>query len=98
MVGTVMIIVAGHVQVAPEGREAYLRDCIAVVNAGRAADGCLDFAISPDLVDPGRINIHERWTARPELEAFRGSGPPPTQQDAMLAIAVEEFEVAEARQ
>lgn len=88
-----MIIVAGHIQVDPAGRDAYLRDCVAVVEAGRAADGCLDFAISPDLVDAGRINVHERWTARAELEAFRGSGPPPTQQDAMLAIEVEEYDV-----
>ena len=51
-----MIIVAGHVIVDPEQRESYLTDCVSVVEQARRAPGCLDFAITGDLVDPGRID------------------------------------------
>ena len=58
------IVVAGHLIVDPAGRAAYLADCREVVRQARLAAGCLDFAISADLLDPGRINIFERWESR----------------------------------
>jgi quinol monooxygenase YgiN len=49
-----MIIVAGHITVDPEQRESYLAGCMSVVEKARRADGCLDFAITADLLDPER--------------------------------------------
>ena len=37
----------------------------------RTTAGCLDFAQSPDPLDPGRINIFERWESAADLQAFR---------------------------
>ncbi len=88
-----MIIVAGHIAVEPEEREAYLAGCRGVVDQARQAAGCLDFAISADLIDPQRINILERWESRAALETFRGSGPDDGQGEAIRAIAVEEYDV-----
>jgi hypothetical protein len=51
-----MVIVAGHLIVDPIRPREYLSDCVDVVRAARATDGCLDFALSADLIDPGRIN------------------------------------------
>ena len=73
-----MVIVAGHIMVNPQEREEYLAGCMAVVEAARAANGCLDFAISADLVDSGRINILERWDSQEAVEAFRGNLTPAT--------------------
>ena len=56
-----MVIVAGHITVDPEERETYLAGCMSVVEKARRADGCLDFAITADLLDPGRVNLFERW-------------------------------------
>ena len=89
-----MIVVAGHLTVDPAGRAANLLDCEAVVRLARAAPGCLDFALGADLLDPGRVNVYERWASRAELEAFRGSGPSSAQQDAIVAAAVQEYAVA----
>ncbi len=89
-----MIIVAGHLLVEAMDRPDYLRGCEQVVRLARTADGCLDFAISPDLLDPERINIHERWASRPQLEAFRGSGPDEGQTAAMKSATVEEYDVS----
>jgi quinol monooxygenase YgiN len=48
-----MVIVAGHVTVDPEQRESYLAGCTSVGEKARQAEGCLDFAITGDLLDPG---------------------------------------------
>jgi quinol monooxygenase YgiN len=91
-----VIIVAGAVIVAPEGRDAYLEGCVSVVAAARRAPGCLDFALSPDLLEPGRINVYERWSSDEDLQRFRGSGPSDDQLAALLSIEVNEYEVVEA--
>ena len=88
-----MIIVAGSLTVEPEERAAYLTGCETVVDQARRAPGCLDFALSPDLLDPARINVYERWTDEPALHAFRGSGPSSDQQAALLAVDVAEYDV-----
>ena len=69
-----MIIVIGHLVVAADVREVYLSTCREVVEQARRTPGCLDFAISADLLDPGRVNIVERWEGREQLEAFRAPG------------------------
>lgn len=91
-----MIIVAGALQVRPGERAAYLDGCRAVVEQARRTAGCLDFALSPDLLDAGRVNVFERWRSRAELEAFRGSGPSGDQQAALLGADVTEDEVPDA--
>ena len=59
------MIVAGHVVVDPEQRDDYLSGCVEVVRQARRTAGCLDFALSADLIEPGRVNIFERGNLRP---------------------------------
>ena len=70
-----MLIVAGHLIVDPADREAMATDCAAAVEQARRAPGCLDYAVSPDPLDPARFNVFERWESEEALLAFRGSGP-----------------------
>ena len=70
---------------------------MSVVEQARRAPGCLDFAITADLVDASRINIFERWESQAAVEAFRGSGPSDEQSAAMLAASVAEYDVADVR-
>ena len=92
-----MVIVAGHITVEPQERESYVAGCVSVVEQARGAAGCLDFAISADLVDPGRVNIFERWESQAAVDAFRGSGPSDEQGAAMLSASVAEYDIAEVR-
>ena len=92
-----MVIVAGHVIVEPDQRESYLAGCVSVVEQARAAAGCLDFAITADLLDPGRVNVFERWASQAAVEAFRGSGPSDEQGAAMLSASVAEYDIADVR-
>src|ERR671920_363072 len=92
-----MVIVAGHITVEPQQREAYLAGCVCVVEQARGAAGCLDFAITADLIDPGRINIFERWASQAAVEAFRGSGPGDAQGAAIRSASVAEYDIAVER-
>src|SRR3954453_9212546 len=92
-----MLIVAGHITVEPQQRESYLADCVNVLEEARRAAGCLDFAISADLIDPSRINIFERWASQAAVETFRGNGPSDEQGAAMRSVSVAEYDIADVR-
>lgn len=90
-----MIVVAGWLRVAPLARTDYLISCRAVVQAARAAPGCSDFSISPDLLDPGRVNVFERWESLEAVERFRGAGPGDEQQAAIVEAHVLQHTIAD---
>ena len=92
-----MIIVTGHLTVAPAQRAAYLQGCAAVVEAARRAPGSLEFALSADPLDPGRVLVLERWDSAEAVEAFRGSGPSEEQQGLVRSADVTQYVVASAR-
>ena len=89
-----MIIVAGHLTVAPDNRDAFLADAVTVITAARDAPGCVDFHLSADPIDPARINIFEQWDSTDAVEAFRGSGPSSDQQAAILSADVHQHTIA----
>jgi heme-degrading monooxygenase HmoA len=93
-----MVIVAGHITVEPGQRDAYLAGCVSVVEGARAAAGCLDFVLSADLLEPGRINVFERWESQAAVEAFRGAGPSDEQDAAILSASVAEYDVGGVRE
>ncbi|MFB4305312.1 putative quinol monooxygenase [Actinomadura sp. GTD37] len=74
-----MIIISGALYVEAGTRDGFLDGCREVVALARAAPGCLDFALSADLVEPDRINVYERWESGEDVERFRGGGPEPEQ-------------------
>lgn len=91
-----MIIVAGSLHVDAADRADYLAACLDVIVAARAAPGCIDFHLSADPVDPGRINVFEQWDSVGAVEAFRGSGPSDEQTATIRAASVAQYEVASA--
>jgi quinol monooxygenase YgiN len=92
-----MLIVAGHLVVEPPQLASYLAECKLVVQQARRTPGCLDFAISADLADPGRINVFERWESQAAVDAFRGSGPSAEQQGLIVSASVCEYDVGDVR-
>ena len=89
-----VVIVAGHIVVEPTERDDYLSGFAEVVRQARWMPGCLDFSLSADLVEPGRINVFERWESQAALAAFRGSGPNDEQGAAIVSAEVAEYDVA----
>ncbi|MGI5171378.1 putative quinol monooxygenase [Spirillospora sp. CA-253888] len=87
-----MIIISGKLYVDAEARDAYLAGCSKLVEQARSAPGCLDFALSADLVEPGRINVYECWASDEDVERFRGEG-----QEAEQAAQIRDAEVRKYR-
>jgi quinol monooxygenase YgiN len=92
-----MIIVAGHLIVDPGHRDSYLAGCKDVVQQARSAPGCLDFAVTADLLDPGRVDIFEQWESQAAVNAFRASGPSDEQTSAIISATVVEYDVTGER-
>lgn len=92
-----MVIVAGYLVVEPLQRDGYREACKAVVEQARRTPGCLDFAISADLLDPSRVDIFERWESQAAVDAFRGSGPSDEQQGSIVSASVSDYEVGGQR-
>jgi quinol monooxygenase YgiN len=92
-----MVIVAGHITVDPEQPESYLAGFVRVTEKARRADGFVDFAITADLIDPGRVNLVERWESQASVKAFRRSAPRTKQVAAMLPASVAEYDIADVR-
>ena len=92
-----MIIVAGHIRVAPADRDAFLSRSREAIELARSAHGCHDFYVAADPLDAERINVYERWTDRIALYAFRGDGPDDELSASILSASVDEFDVSPSR-
>jgi hypothetical protein len=62
-----MIIIAGYTRTDAEKRDSAVEAFRGMVERARAYDGCLDFSISADVVDPERLSLNAgatrpRWT------------------------------------
>jgi quinol monooxygenase YgiN len=74
------VIIAGPVYVAPGSRARLLAGLRVVVEEARRYPGCLDVSISPDPLEPGRVNIFEHWSSQEVLDAWRAISPRPTEE------------------
>jgi quinol monooxygenase YgiN len=64
-----MLVIAGTIPFDPAHRDAFLAACIALQEATRKEEGCLLYAFSADLEDPGLVHIVEKWTSEEALTA-----------------------------
>lgn len=70
-----MIIVSGKIYIRSGQRDLFLQSSLQAMAEARQTQGCLDFVVSPDPIEPHRVNVYEEWDSQSALEAFRGSGP-----------------------
>jgi len=67
-----LIIIAGHSRARNASeRDAAVAAFADMVTRARQQDGCLDFSIGVDPVDPERVNVFECWRDQPSLNAWR---------------------------
>jgi quinol monooxygenase YgiN len=66
-----MIVIAGYPFTKRDKRDATVAAFADMVERARKQDGCLDLSISPDSVDPGRINVFECWRDEQSWKAWR---------------------------
>jgi quinol monooxygenase YgiN len=66
-----MIIIAGYSRTESDKRDAAVAAFAGMVGRARKQDGCLDLSISPDPVDPERVNLFECWRDEQAWKAWR---------------------------
>jgi hypothetical protein len=49
------------------------------------------------LLDPGRINLFQRWESQEAVKAFRRKGPGNKHRAAMLSVSVAAYDIADVR-
>jgi quinol monooxygenase YgiN len=62
-----MLIVAGTLDVDPGDRDEFLAGRRDAVLSTRSEPGCLEYAFSADVVDPGTVRVFERWETKEAL-------------------------------
>lgn len=64
-----MIVIEGTVRMPPANLEAARSVMEQMIRASRAENGCIDYAYSLDVLDPGLVRVTERWESREALAA-----------------------------
>jgi quinol monooxygenase YgiN len=62
-----VIIVAGALEVDPDQRDAFLAGRLDGMRASRAEPGCIEYTLSADPLQPGRVVLLERWESQESL-------------------------------
>jgi quinol monooxygenase YgiN len=70
-----VIIVSGRIHLRDGEREAFLETSLPAVEQARRTEGCHDFVVAADPVEPDRVNVYEEWETEEALLAFRSEGP-----------------------
>jgi quinol monooxygenase YgiN len=92
-----MIIVAGYFRVAPADRAAFIEQRGASMLRSRAEKGCHAYAMSPDPLDPGLVNLYERWETEEDLAAHLAASranPRPAGGFEVLESELLKYEIA----
>ena len=89
-----MIIVSGRIHVTASERDAFLTASLEAIALARNAQGCLDFVVAADPIEPDRVNVYEEWTTEADLEAFRGAGPGDEQTSSVVHAEVLRHQVS----
>jgi quinol monooxygenase YgiN len=88
-----LIVVTGHLRVAPEKIEALRPHARKVLESTRREKGCLLYAYGEDVLDPGLMRIVERWEDWDSLAAHGKSAHIATWREALGEISVIEREL-----
>ena len=87
-----MLIVAGHFTVAAEDHAAFVAGRVEAMKHTRTENGCLEYVMSADPVDPTRVMLFERWADQAAFDAHmaglkdapKSTGPAPKGFDVKI--------------
>jgi quinol monooxygenase YgiN len=96
-----MVIVGGVFEIEPGDRDAFLAGRLESMRASRAEAGCLEYTMSADPLEPGRLVLFERWADQASLDAhlaaLQSAPRPPAGGVAPTSATVTVYDVAGER-
>jgi quinol monooxygenase YgiN len=95
------VIVQGVFSVDPNERDRFVEASIEGMRRSRLEEGCLEYVIAADPVEPERAVLTERWASMEDLDrhlarprdAASGADPRPAPRSVEITV----FEVASSR-
>jgi quinol monooxygenase YgiN len=93
-----MLAIAGHLYVKKSERDKFVEGHRAVIAKARKAEGCLDLAISADMIEDNRVNMFELWESQEKLDAWRKVAPAPDVQAEIEGGNVQLHVIARSRE
>lgn len=90
-----MVIIAGYVIVDEPDRSDFVDADRDLVSRARAFEGCMDLSISPDPVDPRRINTLEVWESPEALDKWRAQADAPGLGNAIQDAQMQRFDATD---
>jgi quinol monooxygenase YgiN len=91
------VIIAGKMYVDPDKRERFVEGYRVLVEKARAYPGCIDVSMSPDLLEPGRVNLFECWESADVLAQWRAKAPRPAGRVKFRDAQVYKYDAGDAR-
>jgi quinol monooxygenase YgiN len=96
-----MVIVQGVFSVDPNERDRFVEASVDAMRSSRQEEGCLEYVIAADPVDPERAVLSERWESMEHLQehlasqrnATRGVDSRPVPRSVEITL----YEVATSR-
>lgn len=91
-------IIAGVFEVDPADRDTWLASRTALVRRSRAEAGCITYVFAPDPLEPGLVQLFERWESEEALDAHRqvlAASPPPDAGVPLVRSEVRYFAATE---
>src|SRR3977135_400174 len=87
-----MLIIAGTFEVAPARRDEFIAGRETGMRESRGEAGCVDYVLSADPLEPGRVYLFERWESKEHLAPHLARMSAPTtapDPDAVAPLSVE---------
>jgi quinol monooxygenase YgiN len=96
-----IVIVQGVFSVDPDDRDRFVETGVEGMRTSRQEEGCLEYVLAADPLDPGRAVLSERWESMEHLQrhlaqqqgAARRVEPRPVPRSVEITL----FEVATSR-
>lgn len=63
-----MVIVQGSFVLDPKERDRFVEISAEGMRSSRQEEGCLEYVMAPDPLDPGRAVLSERWESMDHLQ------------------------------
>jgi quinol monooxygenase YgiN len=95
------VIVQGVFSIDPNERDRFVEASIDGMRRSRLEEGCLEYVIAADPVEPERAVLTERWASMEDLDRHlarpRDADPSGDPRPAPRSVEITVFEVASSR-
>jgi quinol monooxygenase YgiN len=95
-----IMIVQGVFSVDASERDRFVETSVEAMRASRQEDGCLEYVMAADPLDPERVVLSERWESMDHLEqhfARQKNAARGTERPVPRSVEITLFEVATSR-